>query len=168
MQMIRQIEDTLAGIFKDLPALPKGGKEGLVTIFPWIALIFGIVQLAGAWGLYQLTNLTINTFGLYAAITPMQKATIYLSIVVLLIDAVILLMAFSPLQKKIRRGWDLLFIAGLVNLAYGVLSIFMYSGGFGNFMIGVITSAIMLYLLFQVREYYTGNKKQTKKKTKKV
>ncbi len=168
MQIIRQIEDTLAGIFKDLPALPKGGKEGLIAIFPWIALIFGIIQLMAAWGLYQLTMLTINTFGIYAAITPMEKVMIYLSVAVILVDAIILLMAFSPLQKKLRRGWDLLFVAGLINLAYAVLSIFMYSGGVGKFMSGLISSAIGFYLLFQVREYYTGSKKQTKRKSKKA
>ena len=106
MEIIRQIEDTLAGIFKDLPALPKGGKEGLVAIFPWIALIFGIVQLSGAWGLYQLSTLTINNFALYAAITPIEKTMVYFSIAVLIVNAIILLVAFSPLQKKARRGWD--------------------------------------------------------------
>jgi hypothetical protein len=48
--------DMMEGWFSKLPPLPKGGKEGIVTVTPWISLIFGILGiLASLGGLGLLT-----------------------------------------------------------------------------------------------------------------
>lgn len=169
MNSIKQIENSLSDIFKGLPPLPSSTKETLAKIWPWLALIGGIIQLLAAWGLYQLTNYVnrindlANSLSAYytgqaAGLSSTDKMVIYLSIAVLVVDAVLLLMAYPHLKTRSRRGWDLLFLASLINLVYAVLQIFTYNRGFGSFIGSLIGSAIGFYLLFQVREKY-GSKK---------
>lgn len=49
MKVLNELESSLNDVFgKNLPALPKGGKEFLVKIVPWLALIGGILGLWAA------------------------------------------------------------------------------------------------------------------------
>ena len=73
----------------------------------------------------------------------------------LVVSAAIMLLAFSPLRAHLKRGWDLLLLGALVNLVYGIVMAFDRSyGGFSSLVSALIGSAIGLYFLFQVREYY--------------
>ncbi len=158
MSSLKTIEDKLAELFKNAPSMSENGKDTLVKVWPWIALIFGALQVLAAWGLWELTRFTSDLLitGLTAAPSGIDKTFIYLGIIVLLIDGVILLMAFSPLSRHERRGWDLLFAGALLNLAYSVISIFINERGVPSFIFSLIASAIAFYLLFQVRDKYKG------------
>lgn len=169
MGAVKQLEDGLAKIFKDLPALPESSKEGLAKVWPWLALIGGIVQLLAAWGLWHLANWAsrvsdaVNTLSVYyagyeAGPSSFDKTVLYAGIILLVVDAVILLMAFPKLQKRERGGWDLLFLGALINLAYGVMQIFTYQRGMTSFIGSLLGSAVAFYLLFQVREKFGGSK----------
>lgn len=167
MELIHKIEDTMKDWFKGLPPLPEGGREGLAKVFPWIALVFGILQLLAAWGLWSLTrtvdvlNTYVNTYyqaatgtTAHIGLSSTDKMVIYVGLLVLLVDAVILLLAFSPLSKRLRRGWDLLFLSALINLVYAVVSIFINGRGFMSFIFSLLASALGFYLLFQVKGKY--------------
>lgn len=166
MSSIKKIEDKMAASFKDLPHLPESSRKGLADIWPWLALIGGILQLVVAFGLWQLTRVVgaytdlANSLAAYTGqtvgLTSTDKMVIYLGIVILLADAVILLMAFPKLQQRLRAGWDLLFLAALVNLAYAVVTIFIDGRGLGSFIMSLVGSAIGFYLLFEVREKFGG------------
>ena len=168
MELVRKIEDKMSDWFKGLPPLPEGGREGLAKAFPWIALVFGILQLIAAWGLWNLTrtvdvlNTYVNTYyqatgtAANVGISSTDKVVIYVGLIVLAVDAVILLMAFSPLSKRDRRGWDLLFLSALINLVYAVVSIFINGRGFVSFIFSLLGSALGFYLLFQVKSKYGG------------
>lgn len=170
MGILRQAEDKIGNIFKDAPALSPSSKETLVKVWPWLALIFGILQLSAAWGLWRLARWT-SVFSDYAnefsriytgrtvGLEASDKFLIYLGIIILLVDAVILLMAFPELKKRARRGWELLFLGSLINVAYSVLTIFIHGRGFGTFIFSLIGSVIGFYLLFQVRDKYKPAKK---------
>ncbi len=169
MGVTKQLEDSLAKIFKDLPALPDSSKEGLAKVWPWLALVGGVVQLLAALALWHLANwasrvtdlansLSVYYAGYKAGPSSFDKTIIYLGILMLVVDAVILLMAFPKLQKRERGGWDLLFLGALINLAYGVVQIFTYQRGIGSFIGSLVGSAIGFYLLFQVREKFSGKK----------
>lgn len=83
----------------------------------------------------------------------------YLGLASLLIDGVLLLMAYNPLRAHSKKGWNLLFLAALVNLVYGIIFAFDNNyGNMGNLVSALIGSAIAFYFLFQVRDYYTGAK----------
>ena len=174
-ESIKKLETTIGGLFKDAPPLPKNAKKTLVDIWPWLALIFGVLQLVAAWGLWRLfswadrvqdafTAFYVPTVYTYSAF---DKLVIYLAIAVLLVDAVILLMAYPELKKRARRGWDLLFLGSLINLAYAVVSVFIRDRGISSLIFGLLSSAISFYLLFQVRDMY-GAKQTKESKTAKT
>ena len=166
MGLVKSAEDSLEGVFKGLPPLPEGGREGLAKAFPWIALIFGILQLVAGLSLWHLTRYVdvLNDYansiyqytGTRVGLSSTDKMIIYLGIIILVVDAVILLMAVSPLMKRARRGWDLLFLSALINLLYSVVSIFIDGRGFGTFLISLLSSAVGFYLLFQIRGKFGG------------
>lgn len=160
MTSLQTIESRLQKLFKDLPPLPANAKESLVKAWPWIALVFGILQLLAAYSLWRLTSFVERLNSLityYTAASPLSatdKMIIYLGVIVLLVDAVILLMAYPHLKTRSRRGWDLLFLGALINVAYGVVQIFISGRGVGSFIFSLIGSAVGFYLLFQVQDKY--------------
>lgn len=167
--LVKPVEEALLPLFKGLPSLPEGVRKVLVKIWPVLALVFGIFQLLAIWSLWSLGH-TANEFVSYAnqlsiaagngAITPELGFFYYLGLAVLVIDAVILLMAVMPLYAHQKKGWDLLFLGAELNLLYGLVILFdSYYGGVGSLFSTLVGSAIGFYLLFQVRDYYTGTKK---------
>ncbi len=175
---IQNLESRLEKLFKDLPALPKSAKETLVQIWPWLALFGGLLQLAAAWALKGLTDVasgyidlankvSVAYGGKTTGLSTVDRGVVYLGIIMLVVDAVIMLAAFSPLKARLRRGWDLLFLASVLNVVYTVLSLFVSGRGFGNFIGGLLGSAIGFYLMYQVKPLYsikvttTGPKQKT-------
>ncbi len=167
MGALAKLEDSIGKIFKDLPQLPDSTKEGLAKVWPWLALIGGVLQLFAALALWRLASwadrvtdlansLSVYYSGYTAGPSSFDKTVIYLGVAMLVVEAVILLMAFPKLQKRERGGWNLLFLAGLINLVYGVVQIFTFERGIGSFVMSLIGSAVVFYLLFQVREKFGG------------
>lgn len=165
MAALQNAEQKLGDLFKGLPPLSKNAKEALANAWPWIALVFGVLQLAAAYWLWKLTQYTsafndlANSLSTYytgesVGLSSMDKTIIYLGIAVLVVDAVILLMAYPHLKTRTRRGWDLLFLGSIINVLYSLVSLFIDGRGFGSFLFGLIGSAVGFYLLFQVRELY--------------
>lgn len=164
MTVVKQLEKTIEGVFKSAPPLPANAKTSLVTAWPWIALIFGILQLLAAFGLWGIVTTAERVVNTYASIYSGQtllsgfdKLVIYLGIAVLVLDAVILLKAYPELKKQTRKGWDLLFLGSLVNLAYALVSLFINQRGVGSFLFSLLGSAVGFYLLFQVRDRYKSH-----------
>lgn len=139
------LEGTLAPIFAKFPHLPAGGREFIVSISPWIALIFGVlgvIFLLGAGGLGVLASLL--TFGLAL---PML-----IHILISLLSAVLLLMSFSGLKARTQRGWNLLFYSLIVSVIGSIVGLFV--GGMPNILGAAIGALIGFYLLFEIRGYY--------------
>jgi hypothetical protein len=164
--IVKPLEQMLLPLFKSLPSLPENVKNALVKFWPWMALIFGVLQLFAVVGLWNLGH-TVNTLvDIYAAAGIAKPNNLglfyYLGLGSLVIDAVLLLLAVAPLNAHKKSGWDLLFLGALLNLVYGVVIVFdSYYGGFGNLLGSLFGSAIAFYFLFQVRDYYTGIKTVT-------
>ena len=162
--IVKPIENALAPIFKELPALPPNVKKALVKYWPIIALVLGVLQLVAVLSLWNLGHAATNVANqIYMAagaspIAPALSAFYYLGLGSLLIDGLLLLMAYAPLKARLKRGWDLLFLATLVNLLYGALLLFDgYYGGFMHLISALVGSAIAWYFLFQIRESYVGS-----------
>lgn len=168
MTIVDQTDKVLEPLFKDVPNLPEVWRENLTKAWPWIALVFGIIQLAAAWALWGLTSVvnnatnTLNSLGVYGypgtvGLSSSEKLAIYIALAILAADAVILLLAFSPLKSRLRRGWDLLFLGSLLNLAYSVVSVFISGRGISSLIGGLIGSAISFYFLYQVKGKFNGS-----------
>lgn len=166
MDALHKLEDQLAPLFKDLPEIPKGFKEFLVQYWPIIALVVGALQLLAAIGLLgsvAATSMFLTTAGYAAGVayTGINLFAAYIGIALLLINAIIFFLAFSPLTKKAKKGWDLLFLSTIINLVYGASQVFIGYSGFSSLIGSLVGTAIGLYLLFQIRSYY-GTKKTAK------
>lgn len=130
---------TLEDFFKKAPQLPKGGRDVIVTITPWIALIFGILGVIAGVGLVGVSPL-----GLFGGTSVAFGALI--SGVLAIISSVLMLMAFPKLQKHLYGGWMLLFWSEVVNVVSQVINL--------NLLGAVIGGLIGFYLLFQIKSYY--------------
>ncbi len=162
MEMVKNAEKSLEGLYKGAPKLPNNAKESLVKVWPWLALIFGVLQLLAAWGLYDLTRAVSRVSTYFGTVLDVNigysgkdKFFIYLGIVVLVVDAVIMLKAYPKLVKRVKSGWDLLFLGSLLNVAYSLVNLFIRGRGMGDFFMSLVGSAIAFYLLFQVKDKYT-------------
>ena len=166
MEVVKKLEKQLGDLFKDLPALPKNVKETLVAIWPWVALVLGVLQLAAAWQLWRLFDRAqpyldlANQYSQYftgesIGYSSFEKTMIYVAIAMLVVQGVIMLMAFGPLKNRLKRGWDLMFLSALVSVAYAVVTIFIDARGFGSFVMSLVFTAVGLYFLFQLKDMYS-------------
>jgi hypothetical protein len=168
---MKKLEDKIGLFFRGFPNLSKSSREALVGAWPWIALVFGALQALAAWALWNLVQTAETIVGTYGsfyikypdALSSLDKSVIYVGIGFLALDAVILLMAYPALKKRRRRGWELLFLAALVNAAYSLVGLFITSRGIMSFVMSLIGTGAGLYLLFQVRGAY-GTVKASKKR----
>ncbi len=171
MEYLKQAEKALEGPFKSFPDLPKEAREGLAKIWPWLAIIGGFLQAMAAWYLIRYVS-NPDPYGVLEQFNIQRDAPgitlpVMLAIVVLVTEAILLFAAFPRLQAKKKSGWDLLFAVALLNLAYGLMSLFISGRGMGSLLGSLIGSAIAFYLLFQVREYFGGKNFSSNNKTKK-
>lgn len=166
MELVHKVEKALEGIFKSLPPLPKDAKKGLADLLPWLVGIGGLLQLWAAWQLYRWAdswgrvadwaNSWARSMGVDTG-TSAYSLWLWVSVIAAALTAVVLLAAFPKVQKKLKSGWDLVFLAAILNLIFGVVTLFIEHYGNNNLIGALIGSAIGFYLLFQVREYFGGS-----------
>ncbi|HSE61662.1 MAG TPA: hypothetical protein VLA88_05205 [Candidatus Saccharimonadales bacterium] len=146
--------------------IPESGRKGLVEALPWLTLIGGVLMLGVAWSAYQILSYAMSyanrladtISGLYGYLAPTvatYSPMLWVSLVLLLAEAVLFFVAFPALRERKKSGWNILFWVSLVNIANGVVQ-FIAVGDFGQLIGLVLGSVIGLYLLFQVRGHYTG------------
>lgn len=127
--------------FLKLPALPKGGRETLVSITPWIALIFGVLGVV--FGLIALVGSTVVTPLLFLGGGHPGGALLFSLLG--LVSSALLLAAYPGTKAHKMQGWNMLFWSEVVGLVSAVISISIT---------GVIISLFMFYLLYQIKAYY--------------
>src|SRR5688572_7015485 len=152
-------------LVKKAPKLPDNLKKGIVTAMPWLTLIVGVLALFGAWGVYQLASWANSwmgvanelgaTYGLYAGYSASFGPLLWVSLALLVAEAVMSFMAFSPLKAHQKRGWDLLYWLALLNVVYAVVSLISVPN-LMQFLFSLVFSVLGLYVLFQIRSSYSG------------
>lgn len=170
MGVLETVETKIEPLFKGAPSLSDASRNTLVGIWPVLALVFGVIQLFAAAGLWNLIEAAerIGLFKSYYAYAPTlvsesDKTMIYIAIVILLVDALILLMAYPNLKKRQRHGWNLLFLGMLLNVGYAVTNLFISTRGFSSFLLSMTGSIVGLYLLYQIKGKYGSVKNATEK-----
>lgn len=161
------LESGLDNLFKKLPSLPESWKKGLVTALPWFSLVVGILTLFYVFQLYQaatVLNSWVNVAdSFYSSIgySGVGQVGIFLwvSLFVLLAQAILFLVAFPYLRKTKKFGWNLLLWAMLVNVVYDVISSLLVGyANIGQLIFYLAVVAAGLYVLFQVRPNYSDVK----------
>jgi len=139
------LEGFLAPIFEKFPHLPEGGRKFIVSVVPWLALIFGILGVIGL--------LAAGGIGIIASVLTFGLALpILIQVLISLTSAVLLLLSFNGLKAQTRRGWNLAFYSLVVSIAGAVVGIAL--GGMYNITGTVIGALIGFYLMFEIRSYY--------------
>lgn len=170
--VISKIESELNNVFvKKAPPLPEGGKKFIVQWAPIITLIIGVLSLLSALSLWRWASATsgfvnyakdlCRTYAVDGCSTVSSSrwsVMIWLSIFIIIVQAVLYIAAYSALSAHKKSGWDKLFYASLISVAYAVVSLFSAYSGVGGFVGSLIGAAIGFYLLFQVRNSYLDKK----------
>lgn len=165
MSAMQSLEKNLDDLLvKQAPPLPSNAKRALVQYLPWISLILGLLTLYSVYTVWHWAHLADNLINYANSISaayggPIVSANrltvgIWLGLVILAIEALLYIFAFPGLKDRKRAGWDLLFYASIINIAYGVVILFTDYGGLGSLIWTIIGSGIGLYLLFQIRDSY--------------
>jgi len=159
------IEKALDDLFKKLPSMPESGRKMIAQASPWIALIVGVISLYLAWQVYQLTTLFNSAYSVFGyALTPalgMYGPVLWVSLIILVVQAVLLLVAFPSLRTGKKSGWNLLLWGALISLVYDVVyNLFSGYINIGQFIFSLLGSAIGLYILFQIRGEFVGSSKK--------
>jgi hypothetical protein len=178
MSVFPALEKNLDSFFSNkTPELSDGGKRLFVHYLPWLNLILGIVAAYTIYAIWHwahaATNLINYANTLSAAyggprINPDRLSfAVWLSMIVLAVDAVLYFAACHATRQRQKSGWDLMFYGLLVNAVYGVVVLFTNYGDIGNLISAWIGTAIGLYLLFQCRAVYNRSKPAAPETTKK-
>lgn len=142
------LERTLEPVFTKAPHLPENVRLGLVSIVPWAALIFGIMGILGllsAGAFMSVISLSFYSGG----ITKLSWAIVVLAG---LLTALLELLAYKPLTKREKKGWNFLFYGVVLTILAAIIDlIFGYGSGATGSIVG---SLIGLWLLFEIRTMY--------------
>ena len=132
-------------LVKKAPVLPKGGKEFIVSVAPYLALISAIVGVPAL----------LAVFGLGAIATPFvwiagsRTGIFWLFWAVGAAQIILSAMAVKPLFARRGKGWRLMYYSQLLSL----LSTLQY------FNVGsLVMTVISFYLLYQVKASYGKGK----------
>lgn len=127
--------------------LPVKAKEVIVQIAPWVTLIIVIISLPAVLGLFGVGSMMTGA-GAYFGITLGTRY--YLGLIVLLIQIIIMALSISPLLKRQAKGWKLVYYSELISFVYALVS----SYALGSIIWALISLAIGMYIIFQVKSYY--------------
>ena len=179
MGPLQSLENKLVPAFtKNAPVqLPENVKKFVVKYLPIVNLVLGILSLLATLSLWSWANTTtriidnVNTisaiYGGKEVVPNRLSLLVWLSLIVLAVEAVLYIAAYPGTKAKKKSGWNLLFYAALLNLAYGIVNAFTDYGTVMSLVGTLIGTVIGLFFLFQIRSYYTGSTTKVASKTKK-
>lgn len=135
-------------LFSSLPHLPNGVKEFLATVAPYLALIGAVLTIIGGPILGVL-----GSFASIMLLSPGLMIYTLINVLIAVISAVALLLAFKPLQERKLYGWALLFWVELLQVVISIISVVVY-GGYG--IIGTLVGMLIgFYILFEMKPKYS-------------
>ena len=143
--------------------LPANVRSWIADNVWWMSLIGGVLSLWAAWSFWQVGHYLsgVSTYLNELARVSGSNAYAndlgvmwYVALVGLVIEGVLLLAAVQMLKAGRKMGWNLLFYTTLVNLAIGVVYLFVPSYGFGSLVGALLGAAVGWFFLFQIRSHF--------------
>jgi hypothetical protein len=142
--------DQMAPPFKNLPHLPKGVVDFLVSVSPWLAVVGG--ALSALSGLQLLSSGMGMRSSWWMELAGVSPTYFLVTGIIQLLSAAVLLLAFKPLQMKQKAGWVLMFWSMALSVVQMLAGVAL---GYGVSVVGMVLGlAIGLYLLFELRSSY--------------
>lgn len=168
MNILGQLEKVLDKWLRTikLPHLPAAFQKWLSENIWWLvaigAIVSGITVLVALSGLFGgIAALQVSSsFLVTTAIATWALVDVILVLAFAIVNTIVLGLAVSPLREKKKGGWDLLFIALLLNIVRIVVNLvisLLVLNIFG-FIFGLIFGAIVVtasaYFLFEIRSHF--------------
>ncbi len=131
---------TFEKIYSKLPSLSLDLKEFVVRVIPFFTILFGIlITIASVMDF--LGSSVISSFTLTG---PQIIQQLFIRSILGIAQGIIMIFAFPPLKKHKERGWRLLFWSQIIWILAAAVS----------FNSAIILGFLILYPLFQVKNYY--------------
>jgi len=147
MNYLNDLAKLLDKYYLKLPAFPKDIKDFIVSISPWLALIFGIIAILSGISFFGGFSI-LSSVAFYAGVRGYVFVG-YLSTAILLIQGIIELLAFSPLKARVVRGWNLLYYSLILSVVSSIITL-----NVGSLLGSIIGALIGYYFLYQIKSYY--------------
>lgn len=150
-------EAKLEPFFAKFPHIPEGGRKVLVDIAPWLAIIFGILGISTLIG----TGALMTIFAIPTLLTGgVWVITGFITAIIGLITVIFQIMAFDPLEKHLKKGWNYLFYGVLLGALSTIISVVgglatMYTASAVSSLVGgALAFLVGGWLLFEIRSHY--------------
>lgn len=144
---LSQLEGTFEEYFgKKAPALPQNIKEVIVKISPYLSILSVIIIVPSLLLLLGLGSLATVLAPVGGAYSVGQLPNMWIGILILVPVVILQVMAVPGLFARKAIAWKYLYWSQLIN---AVASIVQF-----NIIGAIISLAIGLYLLFQVKSFY--------------
>lgn len=140
--------------------MSKNTRAWLAANIWWLTLIGVILGAVAVGSLIFVTFLAGAFLGIYggvvgAAIGGILLIAALFSIAFMAVTVVLGLMAVSPLKAMQKKGWTLLFIIMLIHAVELAIS-FLLRFNLVSLVWGLLVTAIGVYFLLEIREYFTA------------
>lgn len=160
--IIKNLDKELSKVFENAPHLPKKVTEILAKIAPYLILISGLFLITGGLRSIFGAHDFYRIFNFWKGIPPFY---FYVEGVFQILLGVISVIAYKPLKDRQMDGWYALFCLTALELFMNIFSvIFLRDGFFGL----ILSLAISLYILYEVKAEYGLVKSVTQKVVKEV
>lgn len=159
MELVRNIENTMRGWYKDLPHLPADISKLVAQNTWWLAIIGLVLGVMSIMATLSVLGVGTAIGAFYAPLLGIELAVYGLWVLFLTFALVIQAKAVMPLKAMQRQGWELLFLAFLVTATGGTLSE-IFKGNIAGTLASLIVFAIGAYVLFEVDQYFGAKSKK--------
>jgi len=167
MESIKKLEDMIAGWLKPIPHLPTTWRKWISENIWWLTLIgviLSILMLFTALAAISALMFSVGVVTSFAGtLAPVNTGMVLVASIVSLVfwAAIIALsaMAVTPLKNMKKKGWDLLFLVFVIEVASSVVSVVLNFNAvtFIPGLIGAaIGAAISAYFVFEIKSYFNG------------
>lgn len=133
--------------------IPPNGRETITRFSPWIILVMLIFSLPA---IFAISGFGFVVAGLNPVVGVNAGWLYYLASGVLAMQVVAMAIAIPGLFKRQRKAWQLIYYSCLIALVYTILDWLASAAAVFSLVLGLFSTLIILYLLFQVRGYYVN------------
>jgi hypothetical protein len=169
METVHKFEEMMAGWYKAVPHLPTEARRWIAQNVWWMTLIgviCGAIALISTFFFTLLAGAALTALG--GGIGAMLGIVIFIGILTSVILGIVCIvlggMAIAPLRAMKKKGWTLIFITLLVEVAAIVITNVL-SFNILALIWSLLWAAVGGYFLFELREYFepkaSGRKKVT-------
>lgn len=153
---MKQLESKLMELNAKLPQLPENFKASLAKwlwVLVIIAIVINIMGIMTILGIGALGGVLLFSAG-FGAMSIQLWIMIITGVVGMGVTVVAEIIAIKPLKEKKYRGWYIAFCVACLQFVFSVIYD-ITSGSVSSIFSALISLAISLYLLSQVRSHFT-------------